>query len=171
MSLVLRHEPEKYGLTLDEHGWVKVDDLIAAANRAGVPLTHATLQQVVAENEKQRFAFSEDGVSIRARQGHSITVDLELVPLDPPAQLYHGTATRFLESIRQQGLLRGSRQHVHLSADVVTALKVGQRHGKPVVLTVRSSAMHLDGFRFYQSENRVWLVNSVPASYLIFPDL
>jgi putative RNA 2'-phosphotransferase len=170
ISLVVRHQPEKHGLTLDEHGWARIDDLIAVANRAGVPLTHAALQQIVADNDKQRFAISADGRAIRARQGHSIAVDLELTPLEPPEQLFHGTADRFVPSIRAQGLLRRSRQHVHLSADAATAVKVGQRHGRPVVLTVASGPMHRDGHRFYQAENGVWLVDAVPVAYLSFPE-
>ena len=166
ISLVVRHQPEKYGLALDKHGWAQIDDLIAVANRAGVPLTHATLQQVVAQNDKQRFAISEDGRAIRARQGHSIAVDLELLPIEPPEQLYHGTAERFVPAILAEGLLRRSRQHVHLSADLPTAIKVGQRHGKPVVFNVASGAMHHDGYHFYRSENGVWLVDAVPLMYL-----
>jgi putative RNA 2'-phosphotransferase len=169
ISLVLRHQPQKYGLTLDAQGWAQINDLVAAANRAGVPLTRDLLLQVVARNDKQRFAISEDGTAIRARQGHSVTVDLELPALEPPAQLYHGTAERFLPSIREQGLLRRSRQHVHLSPDVATAIRVGQRHGRPVVLTVQSGAMHRDGHLFYRSENGVWLVDAVPVAYLVFP--
>ena len=170
MSLVLRHEPQKYGLTLDEQGWAQIDQLIAVANRAGVELTHEALHQIVAQNDKQRFAIRGDGCAIRARQGHSISVDLELVPIVPPLQLYHGTASRFVPSIREQGLLSRARQHVHLSSDVSTALKVGQRHGKPVILTVASNAMYQDGYYFYRSENGVWLVDSVPLAYLVFPD-
>jgi putative RNA 2'-phosphotransferase len=166
ISRVLRHQPDKYGLALDEHGWAQIDDLIAVANRAGVPLTHAALQQVVEQNDKQRFAISDDGRAIRARQGHSVSVDLELLPIEPPEQLYHGTAERFVSSILAQGLLRRSRQHVHLSADLLTALKVGQRHGKPAVFTVASGVMHRDGIRFYRSENGVWLVDAVPVAYL-----
>lgn len=169
VSLVLRHQPDKYGLTLDENGWAQIDDLLAVANRAGIPLTRQLLEQVVAENDKQRFAISDDQKTIRARQGHSIDVDLQLVALQPPAQLFHGTAERFVASIREQGLLRRSRTHVHLSPDVATAVKVGQRHGKPVVLTVESGNMHGDGYSFYRSENGVWLVDAVPVRYLVFP--
>jgi len=168
ISLVLRHQPEKYGLTLDDHGWAQISDLIAIANHANVPLTIDVIHQIVGLNDKQRFAISDDGTAIRARQGHSIAVDLELQPLEPPVQLYHGTAERFVASIREQGLLRGARQHVHLSPDVPTALKVGQRHGKAVVLGVASGAMHHDGYRFYRSENGVWLVDAVPVAYLEF---
>jgi putative RNA 2'-phosphotransferase len=170
VSLVLRHQPQKYGLTLDNHGWAQIDELIAVANRAGVPLTRSALQQLIEQNDKQRFAVSDDGCAIRARQGHSISVDLDLVVCEPPLQLYHGTAERFVPSIRAQGLVRGSRQHVHLSPNEPTALKVGQRHGKPVVLTVESWAMHRDGYQFYHSENGVWLVDSVPVEYLVFPE-
>ena len=169
MSLVLRHQPHAYGLVLDEHGWAKIDDLIAAARRAGMSLSRELIEQIVAQNDKKRFAISEDRTAIRARQGHSITVDLQLQPLEPPAQLYQGTAERFLESIRKQGLLRRSRQHVHLSPDVATAIKVGQRHGKPVVLTIDSGMMFRDGCKFYHSENGVWLVDTVPVQYILFP--
>lgn len=169
MSLVLRHDPQKFGLALDAHGWAQLDDLMAAANRAGVPLTHAVVEQIVAENDKQRFALSDDGRAIRARQGHSITVELGLTSRIPPSHLYHGTASRFLTSIREQGLRRGTRHHVHLSADVATAQKVGQRHGKAIVLTVQSGAMCDDGYHFYQAENGVWLIDAVPVNYLLFP--
>ena len=170
ISLVLRHQPEKYGLTLDDHGWAQIDDLIAVVNRAGVPLTHESLHRVVVQNDKQRFAISDDGDAIRARQGHSIPVDLELAALEPPPQLYHGTAKRFVPSIREQGLLRRSRQHVRLSPDVPTAIRVGQRHGNAVVLTIKSGAMYRDGYAFYRSENGVWLVEAVPIAYLVFPE-
>lgn len=171
ISLVLRHQPSKYGLALDPNGWASIDDLIAVANRAGVPLTHSLLAQVVAQNDKQRFALNDEGTAIRARQGHSIDIDLQLVPLEPPTQLFHGTAERFVPSIRKEGLLRRSRQHVHLSPDSATAIKVGQRHGKAVVLTVESGRMHHDGYQFYRSENGVWLVDSVAVRYLLFPEI
>jgi len=170
LSQVLRHRPQRYGLTLDKHGWAQIDDLIVAANRAGLALTYPMLQQVVAEDDKQRFAIRQDGHAIRACQGHSIPIDLELVAIQPPLQLFHGTAEGFLPSIRAQGLLRRSRQYVHLSPDVQTAITVGRRHGVPVVLTVQSDSMHRDGHPFYRSENGVWLVDSVPVAYLVFPD-
>ncbi len=166
LSLILRHKPEKIGLTLDEAGWANVPELIERCNKHGHKLTLALLEEIVSTNEKQRFAFNADKSRIRANQGHSIDVDLQLTPKVPPAMLYHGTATRFLDSIRQQGLIAGNRQHVHLSADHETALKVGQRHGKPIVLEVQSGAMHAAGIAFYQSENGVWLTGHVPASYL-----
>jgi len=169
LSLVLRHEPQRIGIMLDSAGWVAVDELLAAVNRAGWSVTRAQLQQVVAENDKQRFRFSDDGLRIRANQGHSVEVALELSPKTPPDLLYHGTATRFLTSIRQQGLLAQSRQQVHLSADQETAVKVGQRHGKPVVLMVSSGLMHRDGYHFYQADNGVWLTDHVPSSYLVIP--
>lgn len=169
LSLILRHQPQKYGLTLDQHGWAQIDDVISAANRAKIPLTYQLIQQIVLENDKQRFVISEDGRTIRARYGHSIPVDLELISLEPPPQLYHGTATRFLESIRSQGLVHGSRQFVHLSTDIQTAITVGKRHGVPVVLTVNSGAMYADGYSFYCSESGIWLVNSVPVKYIVFP--
>jgi putative RNA 2'-phosphotransferase len=169
LSLILRHRPEHIGITLDSAGWVAVDDLLAAARRSGFPLDRTTLDRVVAENDKRRFAFSADGARIRASQGHSVGVDLGLAPQAPPDVLFHGTAARFLESIRCEGLKAGSRTHVHLSADEVTARTVGQRHGSPVVLRVEAGAMHRDGHEFYHSENGVWLALAVPARYLGFP--
>ncbi|NJM05946.1 RNA 2'-phosphotransferase [Candidatus Gracilibacteria bacterium] len=166
ISLVLRHEPEKFGVQLDAHGWVAIDDVIAAANRAGLPLTRAALDTIVAENSKQRFAISADGTQIRARQGHSVAVDLQLPALQPPAVLYHGTATRFLDAIKNEGLRPGARQHVHLSLDEATARSVGQRHGKPAILLIDAAAMHRDGLHFYCSENGVWLTDVVPVRYI-----
>ncbi|MGQ9482194.1 RNA 2'-phosphotransferase [Chloroflexus sp.] len=155
LSLVLRHRPEQIGLSLDQHGWAEVDELIRCANRHGLPLSRAQLEQVVAENDKQRFAFSADGRRIRANQGHSLPVDLQLTPAQPLPVLYHGTAERFVESIKRDGLLPGKRQYVHLSQDEATALTVGQRHGRPVVLTVHAAAMTAAGYVFYVSANGV----------------
>lgn len=166
ISMVLRHKPRTTGLTLDAGGWASVDELLDGAQRAHVPLTLDLLKQVVAENDKQRFTFSEDGLHIRANQGHSIPVDLGLEPVTPPERLYHGTARRFLASIQQQGLIAKGRQHVHLSADEATALKVGRRHGEPIVLVVAAARMQRDGFRFYHSANGVWLTDRVPVAYL-----
>ncbi len=168
LSFVLRHQPESVGLTPDVGGWVAVDDVLAAAQKKGFPLDRALLETIVAQNDKQRFAFSDDGLRIRASQGHSFPVDLGLAPLTPPELLFHGTATRFLEPIREQGLRPGSRQQVHLSSDEVTATAVGQRHGKPMVLTVLAGRMAQDGFLFYRSANGVWLTDAVPAAYLRF---
>ncbi|MGL6074680.1 MAG: RNA 2'-phosphotransferase [Fimbriiglobus sp.] len=171
LSLVLRHEPEAIGLTLDEAGWASVEELIRLANSKGTRLTGELLRQIVAESDKQRFAFSEDGLKIRANQGHSVEVNLDLPPVLPPEFLYHGTATRFVESIRATGLNSGSRQHVHLSADVPTATTVGQRHGKPAVLTIRAQAMHQAQHLFWLSKNGVWLVNDVPPEFIDFPEI
>lgn len=170
LSLVLRHKPSTIDLILDAGGWAQVDKLLAAAKKAGVPLNRDILRQVVEQNDKQRFSLSEDGSRIRANQGHSIPVDLDLESLIPPGYLFHGTATRFLKSIRKQGLLPKGRNQVHLSPDEQTAIKVGQRHGKPVVLTVQSGRMHERGFKFYRSANGVWLTDKVPVEFLVFPD-
>ena len=166
LSLILRHQPEKIGLSLDANGWADVAELLRLSAAAGKPLTRTLLEEVVTTSDKQRFVLSEDGLKIRANQGHSISVDLGLTPQVPPPVLFHGTATRFLESIRQQGLLKGSRQHVHLSPDEVTATKVGQRHGKPVVLKVTAGEMHAAGRLFYCSANGVWLTDYVPPVFL-----
>src|SRR5262249_10235852 len=138
LSLVLRHDPGKIGITLDPQGWVGVDDLLEALRRADMRVSRELLAEVVATNEKKRFAFSEDGTNIRASQGHSVEVELGLPPTQPPEVLFHGTASRFVESIRDKGLIPGSRQQVHLSLDEATAVNVGQRHGKPVVLRVKA---------------------------------
>lgn len=170
LSLILRHAPERVGLTLDEGGWVEVALLLNAVQGAGVALDDATLRRVVAENDKQRFALSDDGLRIRANQGHSVRITLGLQPILPPPLLYHGTATRFLDSIRSAGLRPGKRTHVHLSNDRVSALKVGARRGAPVVLTVYAGQMAKDGFEFVRSENGVWLTATVPRRYLAIPD-
>lgn len=171
LSLVLRHQPEKIGLSLDSEGWAEVDELITKAQTAGVALDQETLDRVVMTSEKQRFRFSEDRRRIRANQGHSINVDLGLRPVKPPEMLFHGTSMRFLEAIRREGLLPGSRQHVHVSGDRATATVVGQRHGKPVVLDVYAGALHRSGVSFYRSDNGVWLVDHVPPRFLDFGEL
>jgi len=169
LSLVLRHEPARIGITLDSAGWTDVDALLAASAAHGVAFTRDELAQVVATSDKQRFALSPDGARIRANQGHSVEVELELAPATPPAVLYHGTVDRFLDSIRAQGLVKGERHHVHLSADLATAQKVGGRRGKPVVLVVRAADMVAAGHAFYVSHNGVWLTDAVPATFLDFP--
>jgi putative RNA 2'-phosphotransferase len=170
LSLILRHKPETIELTLDENGWADVAELIYLANKHNkTPLTQALLKEIVVNNDKQRFAFNEDKSRIRANQGHSITIDLDLIPQTPPDILYHGTATRFIESIRDRGLIAQSRQHVHLSLDKETAIKVGSRHGKPVVLNIWAAKMHLAGFEFFRSNNGVWLTKQVPVEYIEFP--
>ena len=169
LSLVLRHEPERIDLALGEAGWVLVSDLLEAVNAHGVSLTREELEHVVATNEKKRFAFSEDGQMIRASQGHSVEVDLQYAPQIPPEFLYHGTATRFLDEIRRDGLQRMERHDVHLSAETKMTLQVGGRHGKPVLLTIRAGEMHRDGFTFRSSANGVWLVEQVPPKFIDFP--
>jgi putative RNA 2'-phosphotransferase len=171
LSLILRHQPELIGLSLDENGWADVAQLIELANKKGTALTAELLEEVVASNDKKRFAFNADKSRIRASQGHSIEVDLALVPQQPPAYLFHGTATRFLDSIRDRGLLPGSRQHVHLSADESVAINVGQRHGKPTVLIVHSGEMAQAGISFFLSDNGVWLTDTVPPQYLDFSNV
>lgn len=166
LSFVLRHQPDAIGITLDVEGWANIPELIAAATNNGKPLDRDLIQTVVTTSDKKRFAISEDGLRIRALQGHSTeTVDIKYAEKVPPEFLYHGTATRFMESIRKDGLLPGSRQYVHLSQDEQTALAVGQRHGKPVVLIIKALLMHEQGFKFFQSENGVWLVELVPAAF------
>lgn len=165
LSLILRHKPDAIGLQLDAEGWADVSELIGAARAAGRPFDLDLLTRVVHENDKQRFAFSDDGKRIRANQGHSIDIDLGLTPREPPPILYHGTVDRFIESIEQQGLLPQNRQYVHLSADVTTALIVGSRRGKPVVLVVDSQKMHRNHIPFLQSRNGVWLTGHVPPQY------
>lgn len=165
LSLILRHKPQLVGLELDEHGWANVEDLIRRVNRKR-PLDLATLEQIVATDEKQRYSFSADGKLIRANQGHSIPVDVELEELEPPEILYHGTARRYGSSIASQGLLKMSRLYVHLSGDVATAEKVGRRHGKPLIFRVDSRAMFVEGYKFFRSVNGVWLTEHVPAKYL-----
>jgi putative RNA 2'-phosphotransferase len=164
LSLVLRHQPEAIGITLDENGWANVDELLAKTKERG--LTLELLQRVVAENDKKRFSFSDDGTRIRANQGHSLEVDLQLEPMTPPEVLYHGTATRFLDSIFAQGLIPGNRQHVHLSDNIATARQVGIRHGKPAILKVDASAMMKRGHKFFRSANGVWLTAAVPVEFL-----
>ena len=166
LSLVLRHQPQKIGIELDEAGWVEVDRLLEACRRHGRSFSRETLHRVVTENDKQRYRFSDDGLRIRAVQGHSVPVLLEYLPQQPPDLLYHGTVERFLESIFAQGLIRGTRTHVHLSADVATANKVGSRRGKPVILEVAAGAMHQAGHAFLLADNGVWLTAAVPAEYL-----
>lgn len=165
ISLILRHQPEVIGITLDEHGWADVEKLIRGVNKTH-PLDMETLERIVAEDEKQRYSFNEDKTLIRANQGHSIPVDVELPEVTPPDVLYHGTGIKYKESIDSQGLIPKSRLYVHLSGDVETARKVGQRHGKPIIYNVDAAAMHADGYVFFRSVNGVWLTKTVPQKYL-----
>jgi putative RNA 2'-phosphotransferase len=169
LSLVLRHEPEHIGLTLDQEGWAAVPELIEKINQQGIRLDFTTLQIIVDANDKKRFAFNDDKTRIRANQGHSIEIDLSLPVQIPPAVLFHGTAEKNIAAIRQQGLQKIARQHVHLSAVKETALQVGQRHGKPVLLVIQALIMHEKGYAFYLSNNGVWLTHHVPASFIEFP--
>ncbi len=162
----LRHEPARLGLTLAPGGWVRVDDLLAACNRRGMVLSRAELEEVVAHNDKQRYGFDETGELIRANQGHSVDVDLQLVPADPPPELFHGTSEPMVASILEHGLQRMARHHVHLSADVGTAQRVGARHGRPVVLRIDAAAMSRVGMTFYVSANGVWLTAAVAPEFL-----
>jgi len=166
ISSVLRHDPGAAGMTLDCAGWADVGQLLTACAARGFPEGLEMLQEVVATNDKQRFVFSPDGKKIRARQGHSIAVDVGLRALPPPDVLYHGTADRFVASILSSGIHSGTRQYVHLSVDVATATRVGQRHGRPVVLCVDAGDMLLEGYEFFFSENGVWLTREVPSRFL-----
>jgi putative RNA 2'-phosphotransferase len=166
LSLILRHKPEIVALKLDENGWASTDELLLKLKIAGREISFDELKTMVETNEKQRFAFSEDFNKIRANQGHSIEVDLNLKELAPPHELYHGTAIKYLSSIRQLGIIKGKRHHVHLSSDVSTASSVGQRHGKPVVLRISSGMMYEHGHKFYLTENGVWLTETVPPEYI-----
>ncbi|MGY1433684.1 RNA 2'-phosphotransferase [Streptomyces reniochalinae] len=165
----LRHDPERIGLVLDAGGWARTDELLAASAAHGFPLTRAELEATVADNDKQRYAFSADGTRIRANQGHTVAVDLGLPASPPPPALFHGTTPRFLAAIRDEGLRPMARHAVHLSSDRETAARVGARRGRAVVLTVAAGLMHERGHTFQHSANGVWLTDSVPARYLAFP--
>jgi putative RNA 2'-phosphotransferase len=161
----LRHAPDALGLTLQPGGWVPVDDLLAASRRAGIKITYDELLECVATNDKKRFAFDDTGDLIRANQGHSVEVDLQLEEKEPPEILFHGTVERFLPSIMTEGLTKGKRHHVHLSRDAETARKVGARRGRPVILQVDAGKMHRQGFKYLLSVNGVWLTDAVPAVF------
>ena len=170
LSLVLRHDPGRIQAFMDRNGWVKVDELVQKTHRyGGLPLTREIIKQVVENDLKKRFSFSEDGSKIRANQGHSLDVDVELEKTEPPHMLYHGTAFRNLWSIFKEGIKPMSRQYVHLSYDRDIALETGKRHGKPVVLSINTQKMYEDKFIFYLSENNVWLTKEIPIKYVILP--
>ncbi len=168
LSLVLRHQPDAAGVTLDDGGWVAVDALLAGAAAAGRPLSRAALEEVVATSPKRRFSLSPDGDRIRAAQGHSVDVELGYAPATPPARLFHGTVAEALPAIRAEGLAPMARQHVHLSVDEATATVVAKRRGTPVIVTIDAAAMHNDGHVFFVADNGVWLTAAVPARYLAF---
>ena len=168
LSLVLRHQPETIGIVLSNDGWTSVDGLIAAVNRHGQALDFETLEHVVETNDKKRFAFSDDGEMIRANQGHSVEVNLGYQPTAPPEFLHHGTVARFLPSIRENGIQKGQRHNVHLSASREVANTVGKRRGEPVILTVRALEMNAAGHEFHLSANGVWLTDFVPVQFIQF---
>jgi putative RNA 2'-phosphotransferase len=169
LSLVLRHRPETIGVELDAGGWIDVDTLLAAMRASKREVSREQLQYIVATSDKQRFALSDDGRRIRANQGHSIEVELDYPAVEPPEILFHGTPKRFLPSILAQGLLRGDRHHVHLSAQHETAVMVGKRRGPPVVLRIQAKAMYQQGHTFHVSANGVWLTEHVPPEFLELP--
>jgi RNA:NAD 2''-phosphotransferase len=166
LSLVLRHQPETIDIELDEQGWANVQELIEKCKKHRYHFSMEDLIEIVETNDKQRYSFNEKRNKIRANQGHSIDIDLALEAVEPPEFLYHGTATRFLSSIMEQGIVKGNRQHVHLSKDKETATKVGSRHGKPAILTIMSGKMYRGGILFYQSDNGVWLTDYVDTKYI-----
>ena len=169
LSLVLRHQPECINITISEKGWVNVLELMNNSKTKNIYFSKDELKEIVKTNDKQRFALNEDYTQIRANQGHSLkTVDLELEATKPPEVLYHGTVDEFIDSIKNQGLQKRSRLHVHLSAEINTAVKVGSRRGKPIVLTIDADKMYKEGFEFFQSKNGVWLTNKVPFEFIDF---
>lgn len=166
LSLVLRHQPETIGIQLDKNGWTDVNELIEKANNYGIKFGKETLNHIVATNPKKRFAFNDTLDKIRASQGHSVEIELGYTNQKPPKILFHGTAEKFVQSILDTGLEKRNRQHVHLSSDLETAIKVGQRHGKPFIFNVLAEQMYNDNFQFYISDNGVWLTDNVPIKYL-----
>jgi len=166
LSLILRHKPETINIKLDENGWADITSLIDLSVPNGYNYTLEILEDIVANNDKKRFTFNDNKTKIRANQGHSIKVDLDLKPIAPPEVLFHGTGEKFVESIEQTGLLKQNRQHVHLSLDKATAISVGRRHGKPALFRVNSSDMQKEGYKFYLSKNKVWLTDKVPTNFL-----
>lgn len=166
LSWVLRHSPDKIGIKLDTNGWVAIEELLKASQNHNFPITQIELNEVVEKNDKKRFSLDSSNTLIRANQGHSLTVDLQLEARKPPDMLYHGTGNHLIDLIKQTGLQKMSRHHVHLSQDINTAINVGKRKGKPAVFTVDASGMYKDDYKFYFSANHVWLVDEVPSQYL-----
>ena len=170
LSYVLRHKPDAIGLNMQSDGWVYVEELLAKMSANGKDITLDVLEMIVHQDDKQRYSFNLDKTQIRANQGHSIEIDLNLEPVDPPEHLYHGTTSRNLDSIKENGLLKQQRHHVHLSENTDTAKRVGARYGKPVILTILSSEMVKAGHTFYCSDNNVWLTDTVPPKFIKFPN-
>lgn len=166
LSYILRHGPESIGITLGRAGWVEVSELLNQLSLHRKAVNREELDSVVANNSKQRFEFSDDGLLIRARQGHSVDIDLEYEAIPPPDVLFHGTADRFLESIMENGLQKRGRHHVHLSTDKATMMEVGRRHGKAVLLEIDSARMHADRYEFFVTGNNVWLTETIPPEYI-----
>ena len=164
LALILRHKPEAAGITLDKHGWANVKDLIEGVNKT-YKLDMEMLEEIVETDDKQRYSFNEDKTKIRANQGHSVDVDVELEECVPPEYLRHGTATKYNDSIRESGIISKSRLYVHLSESFMTAMDVGARHGNPIVFCVKAEDMYNDGYKFYRSANGVWLTKNVPVEY------
>lgn len=165
LSLILRHKPDTIGIALDEHGWARVDELLRGMSKT-CPIDMDILEEIVRTDNKQRYSFNADKTKIRANQGHSIPVDVELSLVEPPEYLWHGTGEKYMSSIEKEGLVPKSRLYVHLSSDRETARIVGARHGRPVIYRVRTGQMQADGFLFYRSVNGVWLTKQVPVRYL-----
>ena len=165
LSLILRHHPEKIGIKLDEHGWASVAELLIGMSKTH-PINMDTLDEIVKTDNKQRYSFNGDKTLIRANQGHSIDVDVELLKKEPPTFLYHGTGEKYVSSIDENGLIPKSRLYVHLSDNEDTAITVGKRHGMPIIYKVLSHKMYSDGYDFYQSANGVWLTKKIPIQYL-----
>ncbi|HBF4616110.1 RNA 2'-phosphotransferase [Clostridioides difficile] len=166
ISLILRHKPETIGIKLDDYGYADVNELIEKINNTGRNINIEILEQIVKEDNKQRYSFNEDRSKIRANQGHSINVNVELRELEPPRFLYHGTATRFLDNIKKEGIISKSRLYVHLSNDIDTAVQVGKRHGIPIVLKINAGKMYENDYKFYLSENNIWLCEYIPFKYV-----
>lgn len=166
MSLILRHKPEVINIELDRQGYADIEELINGVNKSGRKIDRGILDQIVTDDNKNRYAYNKDKTKIRANQGHSIKVDLGLVPVIPPKELYHGTSTKSYKKIMSEGITKRSREYVHLSDDKSTAKNVGKRHGDPVILKVRTERMVKDGYKFYKSKNNVWLTENVPSKYI-----
>ena len=169
LSLILRHRPEVANIQLDENGWTSVAELLNQLKAKRKAIDKSTLEAIVENDNKQRYAFSEDGLYIRANQGHSVKIDLGYEAMTPPDILYHGTADKFISNIRKEGLKKRTRHHVHLSAELSTAKSVGSRHGTLVVLIIKTKEMHQAGYDFFQSDNGVWLTDNIPPAFIDFP--